>query len=82
MNPALPVGPQTHKALQFLGGLCAEVMHADSDGEFWVSGRKQTDGSLSLEVVHSRGSFQIVIPREERGSEVGRVAAPECKGNA
>lgn len=82
MNPTVPVGPQTRKALHHLGGLCCEVMHADGDVDFWVSARRQTDGSLKLEVVHPSGSFEFMIPRDERASEVGRVPVPESKGHA
>lgn len=82
MNPVVPVGPQTHKALVHLGELCCDVMHADVDVDFWVSARRQADGSLQLNVVHPSESRSFVIPRVERASEVGREWVPEGKSGA
>lgn len=79
MTDTTTPGPETSKALQYIGGLTCIAMHTESALDFWVSARKQSDGSLSVNVLHPEGFFAFEIPRAECEAAAGHPPATERK---
>ena len=62
------------EALRCMGELAYRAMVRDGKVDFSVSSVKSTDGSLILTVLHTSGTLQFVIPKEEREAAAGMSA--------
>ena len=68
-------GPEIMKALRCIGAFMYRAMVVDQNVDFVVTTRKHVDGTLTLNLLHSAGTFQFTIPKHERETEVGRATA-------
>lgn len=68
------VGSATHAALVALGDLMYRALCVDGKVDFSVASRKLRDGTLVMTVLHSSGTLQFAIPKEERETAAGMPA--------